>query len=87
MMRNKPNLPDYLLWEYDLTTFNYENSYKIVIERVLIMGTIEDWKEMIRFYPMEKIMGTIEWSKQLGKREKDFAKLFLQSDLLKSDAA
>jgi hypothetical protein len=86
-MTNKPNIPDYLLWEYDLETFNYEKSFKIVIERVLQRGTIEDWKEMIRFYPMERIMETIEWSKQLDKRDKDFARLFLQSDKLKTDAA
>ena len=86
-MTKKPNIPDYLLWEYDLETFNYEKSFKIVIERVLQRGTIEDWKEMIRFYPMERIMVTIEWSKQLDKRDKDFARLFLQSDKLKTDAA
>jgi hypothetical protein len=85
-MKNKPNIPDSLLWEYDLATFNYEKSYKIVIERILIRGTIEDWNEMLSFYPMEKIKETIDWTKQLGKREKDFARLFLRSDILKSNA-
>jgi len=86
-MTSKPNIPDYLLWEYDLTTFNYEKSYKVVIERILLMGSIEDWNEMLRCYPKEKIYETIEWTKQLAKREKDFARLFLQSDIIKSDAA
>jgi hypothetical protein len=86
-MNNKPNIPDYLLWEYDLTTFNYEKSFKIVIERILYRGTIEDWIEMLRFYPKEKIMETIEWSKQIEKRDKDFARLFLQSDIINSNAA
>lgn len=78
----KPNIPAYLLWEYDLKTFNYEKSYKIVIERVLQLGTIDDWKEMIRFYPIEKILETIEWSAQLDKRDKDFSTFFLKSDML-----
>ncbi len=86
-MENKPNIPDYLLWEYDLTTFNYEKSFKIVIERILLLGSIRDWSEMLRFYPIEKITETLEWSKQIAKREKDFAKLFLQSDLLNSNVA
>lgn len=30
-----------LLWEYDLETFNYDKSYKIVIERILQMGNLE----------------------------------------------
>jgi len=81
-MKTKPNLPAYLLWEYDLETFNYTKSYKIVIERVLIMGKIEDWNEMLNFYPLQKIHETIEWTKQIEKREKDFARMFLKSDLL-----
>ncbi|MEI7977601.1 MAG: hypothetical protein WCI53_02045 [Bacteroidota bacterium] len=84
-MNNKPNIPGYLLWEYDLETFNYQKSYKIVIDRVLLRGTIEDWTEMLRFYSIEKILETIDWTKQIDKREKDFAKLFIQSDLLNAE--
>ena len=80
--KKKPDIPPYLLWEYDLTTFNYEKSYKIVIERVLQLGTLNDWKEMIAFYSTEKIAETIEWSAQLDQRDKDFSKLFLNSDML-----
>ena len=84
-MNNKPNIPSYLLWEYDLENFNYQKSYKIVIDRVLLRGTIEDWTEMLRFYSIEKILETIDWTKQIDKREKDFAKLFIQSDLLNDE--
>jgi hypothetical protein len=80
LQKKKPNIPSYLLWEYDLTTFNYEKSYKIVIERVLERGTMEDWKEMTRFYSMEQILETIEWSAQLQERDKKFSKFFLNSD-------
>jgi hypothetical protein len=31
-----------LLWKYDLETFNYEKSYKIVIERVLERGNLSE---------------------------------------------
>jgi hypothetical protein len=81
-MNNKPNIPGYLLWEYDLETFNYEKSYKVVIERILKLGTIENWREMLKFYSREKIFSTLEWTKQLPKEDKDFAYLFLQSDLI-----
>ncbi|TRX37933.1 hypothetical protein FNW52_03260 [Flavobacterium sp. ZT3R18] len=76
----KPNIPAFLLWEYDLNTFNYDKSYKIVIERVLERGTMEDWKEIVHYYPHEKIIETIEWSAQLQNRDKEFSKLFLKSD-------
>jgi len=78
--KTKPNIPAYLLWEYDLKTFNYDKSYKIVIERVLERGTMEEWREIVSYYSIEKILETIEWSAQLDKRDKDFSKLFLKSD-------
>lgn len=82
-MANKPHIINpALLWEYDLDTFNYEKSYKIVIERVLERGNLEQWKEMVRIYPKEKILETIEWSAQLDKRDKDFSLFFLTSGFL-----
>lgn len=71
-----------LLWEYDLDTFNYQKSYKIVIERVLEMGNINEWKEICQLYSKEKILETIDWSAQLDDRDKQFSRLFLNSDML-----
>ena len=73
--------PD-LLWEYDLETFNYEKSYKIVIERILQLGNLEEWRNMVNYYTKEQILETIEWSAQLDKRDKDFSKFFLTSGFL-----
>ena len=81
-MQTKPNIRPALLWEYDLETFNWERSYKIVIERVVQLGTVNEWKEIYSFYQPEKIFETVAWSKQLDKRDKDFASFFLNSDLL-----
>ncbi len=71
-----------LLWEYDLETFNYDKSYKIVIERVLQMGNLEEWRNMVSYYTKSQILETIEWSAQLDKRDKDFSKFFLTSGFL-----
>ena len=81
-MQSKPKIRPQLLWEYDLETFNWERSYKIVIERVVQRGWLDEWREIYQFYKSEKILETVEWSKQLDKRDKDFARLFLNSDLL-----
>jgi hypothetical protein len=48
-----------LLWEYDLDTFNFDKSYKIVIERILERGNLNEWKEMVNYYPKEKILDNI----------------------------
>ena len=71
-----------LLWEYDLDTFNYDKSYKIVIERVLERGNLTQWREMVKYYSQQKILETIEWSAQLDQRDKDFSRLFIHSNLL-----
>ena len=81
-MQTKPNIPDRLLWEYDLETFNYDRSYKIVIERVLERGDLDEWREIFRYYGEQKILDTIEWSAQLDERGKIFSRFFIKSDFL-----
>jgi hypothetical protein len=80
--RPRPNIPARLLWEFDYEKFNFDKSYKIVIERVLERGTLEQWREMVKYYSRAQILETIDWSAQLGKREKDFSRFFLDSDAL-----
>ncbi len=83
MQKSKPHIINpALLWEYDLDTFNYEKSYKIVIERVLERGNLEEWREMAGIYSKEQILETIDWSSQLAKRDKEFSKFFLNSEFL-----
>lgn len=83
MQKTRPHIINTaLLWEYDLDTFNYEKSYKIVIERVLERGNLEEWREMVNVYTREQILETIEWSAQLEQRDKDFSKFFLTSEFL-----
>ena len=66
MQKTRPHIINTaLLWEYDLDTFNDEKSYKIVIERVLERGNLDEWREMVRLYKKEQILETIEWSAQL----------------------
>jgi hypothetical protein len=83
MNKTKPDIINTaLLWEYDLDTFNYDRSYKIVIERVLERGNLDQWKEMVNYYSREKILETIEWSAQLDQRDKEFSRFFLNSGFL-----
>ena len=81
--KDKPDIPARLLWEFDYDTFNFDNSYKIVIERVLEMGNLHEWREIVRYYTKKQILETIDWSAQLTKRDKQFSRLFLNSDIVK----
>jgi hypothetical protein len=71
-----------LLREYDLETFNSNRSHKIVIERVLQMGSLEEWRNMVNYYAKQQILETIAWSAQSDKRDKEFSKFFLVSAFL-----
>jgi hypothetical protein len=83
MQKQKPDIINSaLLWEYDLPTFNYEKSYKIVIERVLQRGNLHEWREMVSLYSTEQILEVIDWSAQLDERDKVFSKFFLTSEFL-----
>lgn len=83
MNKEKPHIINpALLREYDLETFNYVNSYKIVIERVIERANLEEWREMVKLYTREQILETIDWSNQLSKRDKDFVKFFLPPGFL-----
>jgi hypothetical protein len=81
-MTKQLNIPSHLLWEYDISKFNFETSYKIVIERVLQRGNLEQWRNIFHYYGIKKMEETIEWSAQLDKRDKHFSRLFLKSDLV-----
>lgn len=81
-MKNKPNIPARLLWEYDYDTFNFDKSYKIVIERVMERGELDEWREIANYYSREQILSAIEWSAQMDERDKKFCRFFLNSDLL-----
>ena len=81
-MKTRPNIPPRLLWEYDYDTFNFDRSYKIVIERVLQLGNLYEWREIMKYYTRQQILETIEWSAQLDERDKQFSRFFLNSDML-----
>ena len=78
----KPNLPQHLLWEYDLEKFDYDRSWRIAIERVIERGNLEEWRAVQAYYGKERLKEVVHWSRQLSPRDKDFAMLFVNSTLL-----
>lgn len=79
---DKPNIPPRLLWEFDYENFDFKRSYKIVIERILERGNLENWREMIKFYSKSQILETIDWSSQMEEKDKRFSRLFINSDFV-----
>ena len=73
--------PEHLLWEYDLKKFDFDASYFIVIERVIERGTIGQWQLVQQYFGKEKMLEVARLSKQLSKRDKQFAELFVNSSI------
>ena len=76
------DIPAKLLWEFEYENFNFDKSYKIVIERVLERGNMKEWRVIVRYYSKEQILETIDWSAQLEEQDKRFSRLFLNSDFV-----
>ena len=72
-------LPRHLLWEYDLSTFDYHRNWRLVIERVIERGSMEEWRAAQAFYGKEKFIKVVDDSRQLSSRNKNFARLFVDS--------
>lgn len=72
----------HLLWEYDLTTFDYDTSKAIIIERVIQRGNLKDWQIAIEMYGKDAFLQVVEDSNQLSDRDRNFTKLIIDSPLL-----
>jgi hypothetical protein len=75
-------LPRHLLWKYDFETFDFDRSYKIVIERVVQRGNMDDWRNILHYYGKDKILEVVDWSPQLDNRDKTFARIFVDSGFI-----
>lgn len=48
-------LSTYLFWDTDIKNIDWEKHSGYVIERVISLGTLNDWKQIIQYYGLERI--------------------------------
>ena len=82
IMESHPSIRKHLLWEYDWETFDFSTMARVVIERVIERGNMEEWKEIVRYYGKENIQKVVESSPRLSSKDKQFTPIFLQSKFL-----
>ena len=73
------HLPQHLLWEYDLDTLDYDQHYRIIIERIIERGDLAAWRGAQAYYGADRFLEVAAWSRQLSSREKAFTELFIES--------
>jgi hypothetical protein len=52
---NRPQFSDYLFWDVNPKTFDFDEQKRFMIERVCSRGTENDWKELFRYYGWELV--------------------------------
>lgn len=78
--KSRPEIRRHLLWEYDLSSFDFNKSAAIVIERIIERGNMQEWRDMIKYYGRDAVLKVARQSKQLDKKDKNFTEIYIDSD-------
>lgn len=76
MEKNKPILNKALFWDTDFEQIDYENNARFIIERVLTRGNWNDWKELKKYYGLNKIKDEALQIRYLDKITLNFCHTF-----------
>lgn len=72
-----------LFWDIDPITLDFEKHSKFIIRRFLQYGSFNDWKNLKKFYNLNKIISTAKTIKDLDKKTASF--LSVIGDVPKED--
>ena len=61
-----------LLWEYDLSDFDFQQMKSVVIQRVIERGWPDDWYVMLNLYGEKEVAETIKVIPYLNDRDINF---------------
>ncbi|HPJ79700.1 MAG TPA: hypothetical protein P5086_11210 [Prolixibacteraceae bacterium] len=67
-----------LFWDLDKSKLSEYRNQRIIIERVLSLGNIQEFKEIIQFYGMETIRKEIAKAGSLDPKTLEFVLTFLK---------
>ncbi len=81
MSESIQSISPHLLWEYNMESFDFRRSRKVVIERIVQRGNIQDWRIMMGYYSKTDILNVVRNSRQLSKKDKSFTEIFVDSPL------
>lgn len=70
-----------LLWEYDMSDFDFLDMKSIVIQRVIERGWPDDWYAMLNKYGVELVVETIKTLPYLNDKDMNFVKIIFDIPL------
>lgn len=66
------NLSKVIFWDTNYNQIDWENKARYVIERVVMYGTINDWRTIQAFYGMTRIKTEVLQSRDLDDKSLSF---------------
>lgn len=78
--RNVPEEFHYLFWDTDPYKIDLKRNARYVIERVLEMGGLDALYWVQRVYPTKLIVETLEVSRKISRRSRNFWRLWFKVD-------
>ena len=75
------NLRRSLFWDTDFDKIDWEENAPYVVDRVMQMGTWEEFKEMLAFYGKPKIREIVKNLKYMDRRPMHFASVYFDIPL------
>ncbi len=70
-----------LLWDVDLKNFDYFKAKHIVVERVVELGTLNDWYAILNMYGEKTVINEIKNIETLPSKDINFVHKFLKVPL------
>jgi len=61
-----------LLWEYDLTDFDYQDMRKVVVQRVIERGWPDDFYAIFNLYGEDGVIEAIKQIKSMNRKDMNF---------------
>ncbi|MBN2777742.1 MAG: hypothetical protein JXR36_08870 [Bacteroidales bacterium] len=77
----KPEFSINLFWDIDIQSLDYQKHLAFIIARVLDYGTLQDWKELIRYYPKDQIKDAALQIRSLFPKSLNFIALYLNTPI------
>jgi hypothetical protein len=65
----------HLFWDVDKSAIDLDKNYKYVINNTLLYGLYSDWKIILNYYGLKKIVDVAIKSKQIDKKTASFISL------------
>jgi len=72
------NIRSSLFWDVDPDILSEENNRTLIIERVLNLGNLEEWKEIVRYYGLETIKAEVVKAGDLFPKTVAFVESYLK---------